>query len=178
MQGSLPRSPKSDTVKLCPVADHFAEIAADQRRDDHKASMLLVIGDGDVIRTSHAVGFFELLGGDRHDANGDASGLGSTRLAILPGVAHCTIFSSPVPAVVPFLDGTMLTGKAQMLCVMEASEDPPFPAFISLSAQRCRQPMPDVRLGLALPRAEAIRPRLRHFVEAIAPLVERFSRPF
>jgi pimeloyl-ACP methyl ester carboxylesterase len=79
-----------------------------------RAPTLLVVGDGDAVRTAHAVAFFDLLGGDRRDANWDGSGLGANRFAILPGVTHYTMFSSPAlaAAAIPFLDGTMLTGKA------------------------------------------------------------------
>ena len=71
-----------------------------------KVPTLLVVGDADSVRTAHAVDFFELLGGGNKDANWDGSGMSSARLAILPGLTHYTIFSSPVLAstVSPFLD--------------------------------------------------------------------------
>ena len=71
-----------------------------------KAQVLLVYGDADAVRTAHAVQFFELLGGGKKDGGWDGSGISNARLAILPGLTHYTIFSSPalVAAVTPFLD--------------------------------------------------------------------------
>ena len=60
-----------------------------------KLPVLLAFGDADAVRTSNAVQFFELLGGGRQDAGWDGSGMSNTRLAILPGTTHYTIFSSP-----------------------------------------------------------------------------------
>jgi pimeloyl-ACP methyl ester carboxylesterase len=67
---------------------------------------LLVFGDADAIPTSRAVAFFELLGGGKRDGGWDGSGMSNARLAILPGLTHYTIFSSPalVAVVSPFLD--------------------------------------------------------------------------
>ena len=74
-----------------------------------KLPVLLVFGDADAVRTAHVVQFFELLGGGQRDAGWDGSGMSSARLAILPGVTHYTISSSPALAstVVPFLDSPM-----------------------------------------------------------------------
>ena len=74
-----------------------------------KAPTLLVVGDADAVRTSHAVQFFELLGGGRKDGGWDGSGMSTARLAILPGQTHYTIFASPELAatVTPFLDAEM-----------------------------------------------------------------------
>src|SRR6266404_2549069 len=74
-----------------------------------KAPTLLVFGDADAIRAAHAVQFFELLGGGKKDGGWDGSGISNARLAILPGLTHYTIFSSPVLAstVTPFLDALM-----------------------------------------------------------------------
>jgi pimeloyl-ACP methyl ester carboxylesterase len=68
---------------------------------------LLVFGDADAVRTAHAVHFFELLGGGMKDGGWDGSGVSTARLAILPGLTHYNIFSSPalVSTVMPFLDG-------------------------------------------------------------------------
>jgi len=70
---------------------------------------LLVVGDGDSVRTAHAVEFFELLGGGKKDGSWDGSGMSKARLAILPGITHYTIFSSPAlaAAVIPFLDAPL-----------------------------------------------------------------------
>ncbi len=63
---------------------------------------MIVVGDADSVRTSHAVAFFELLG-SKQDA----------RLAILPGTTHYGIFFSPALAstVAPFLDSPMPEGN-------------------------------------------------------------------
>jgi pimeloyl-ACP methyl ester carboxylesterase len=61
-----------------------------------KVPVLLVFGDADAVRTAHAVEFFELLGGGKKDGGWDGSGMSPARLAILPGVTHYTIFSSPL----------------------------------------------------------------------------------
>jgi len=67
---------------------------------------LLMYGDGDSIPASHAVKFFELLGGGQRDAGWDGSARPTARLAILPGTTHYDIAAAAglVPAVVPFLD--------------------------------------------------------------------------
>ncbi|MGH9629226.1 MAG: alpha/beta fold hydrolase [Bryobacteraceae bacterium] len=74
-----------------------------------KASTLLVLGDADAVRTAHAVQFFELLGGGKKDGGWDGSGISRARLAILPGLTHYTIFSSPAltSAVTAFLDSSI-----------------------------------------------------------------------
>lgn len=71
-----------------------------------KAPTLIVIGDADSVCTSHAVEFFELLGGGKVDGGWDGSGMSKSRLAILPATTHYTIFSSPAlaAAVIPFLN--------------------------------------------------------------------------
>ncbi len=83
--------------------DWSKEVAAIQ------APTLLVFGDADAVRTAHAVQFFELLGGGKKDAGWDGSGMSKARLAILPGVTHYNVFSSPVLAstVTTFLDAPM-----------------------------------------------------------------------
>ncbi len=70
---------------------------------------LIVVGDADSVRTSHAVEFFELLGGGKQDAGWDGSGMPDSRLAILPATTHHDIYSSPTLAttVAPFLDAPM-----------------------------------------------------------------------
>jgi pimeloyl-ACP methyl ester carboxylesterase len=67
---------------------------------------MLVFGDADAVPPAHAAEFFALLGGGKKDAGWDNSGLTKNRLAILPGVTHYNITSSPLlfPAVAPFLD--------------------------------------------------------------------------
>jgi pimeloyl-ACP methyl ester carboxylesterase len=78
-----------------------------------QAPTLLVYGDADSVRTAHAVQFFELLGGGRKDGSWDGSGMSNARLAILPGVTHYNVFSSPAlpSTVTPFLDAPMGSAK-------------------------------------------------------------------
>jgi pimeloyl-ACP methyl ester carboxylesterase len=73
-----------------------------------KAPTMLVFGDADAVRPEHMVQFFQLLGGGKKDPGWDGSGMPAARLAILPGVTHYNILSSPVlaPAVVGFLDAS------------------------------------------------------------------------
>jgi len=69
--------------------------------------VMIVIGDADGLPPSHAVEFFNMLGGGRRDAGFDRSGMTKHRLAILPGLTHYDINLSPAlaAAVIPFLDG-------------------------------------------------------------------------
>lgn len=69
--------------------------------------VMIVAGDADGMPPSHAVEFFELLGGGKRDANWDRSGMTHHRLAILPGLTHYDINLSPhlSQCVIPFLDG-------------------------------------------------------------------------
>ena len=78
-----------------------------------KSPTLLVFGDADAVRTAHAVQLFELLGGGKKDGGWDGSGISNARLAVLPGLTHYTICSSPALAstVNPFLDGPMTRTK-------------------------------------------------------------------
>lgn len=68
--------------------------------------VMLIYGDADSIPPSHMAEFFGLLGGGQRDADWDGSGMTQHRLAILPGLTHYTVFSSPLVATVvaPFLD--------------------------------------------------------------------------
>ena len=69
--------------------------------------VILVVGDADGLPPSHAVEFFNLLGGGLCDAGWDRSGMTHHRLAILPGATHYDINVMPAlaAAVIPFLDG-------------------------------------------------------------------------
>jgi pimeloyl-ACP methyl ester carboxylesterase len=81
----------------------------DWSRDVPGLSMpvMIVIGDADGVPPSHAVEFFQLLGGGQRDAGFDRSGMTAHRLAVLPGVTHYDINVVPQlsAAVIPFLDG-------------------------------------------------------------------------
>lgn len=71
-----------------------------------RAPTLVVAGDADIFPPSHAVELFGLLGGGQRDGGWDGSGRPTSRLAILPGLTHYTIFSDPALAevAVRFLD--------------------------------------------------------------------------
>ena len=73
---------------------------------DIKATTLIVAADADIFPPAHAVELFGLLGGGKRDGGWDGSGRPKSRLAILPGLTHYTLFSAPVLAatVIPFLD--------------------------------------------------------------------------
>lgn len=77
-----------------------------------KVPTLIVVGDADSLPVSHAVEFFELLGGSQRDAGWDGSGLSASRLAVLPAMTHYGIFASPTlaAAVKPFLDAPVSSG--------------------------------------------------------------------
>ncbi|PYT73257.1 MAG: alpha/beta hydrolase [Acidobacteria bacterium] len=74
-----------------------------------QAPTMLVFGDADSMHPEHVVEFFQLLGGGKKDGGWDGSGISNARLAILPGVTHYNLFSSPAlaPTVLPFLDAPM-----------------------------------------------------------------------
>ncbi|MFD6664486.1 alpha/beta fold hydrolase [Micromonospora chalcea] len=67
--------------------------------------VLLVFADADEIPVSHAAEFFGLLGGGHRDAGGDGTDRPASRLAVLPGLTHYDVLTSPAlpAAVLPFL---------------------------------------------------------------------------
>lgn len=69
--------------------------------------VMIVFADADSVRPAHIVEFFALLGGGLKDAGLDGAARPQSQLAILPGLTHYTIASSPAlaEAVGPFLDG-------------------------------------------------------------------------
>jgi len=71
-----------------------------------KVPTMLVFADADAVRPEHMVEFFQLLGGGQKDGSLSGKGIANARLAILPGLTHYNIFSSPalVGTVTPFLD--------------------------------------------------------------------------
>lgn len=70
--------------------------------------VMIVVGDADGLPPSHAVEFFELLGGGRRDASWDRSAMTRHGLAILPRLTHYDIDVAPILAtsVASFLDET------------------------------------------------------------------------
>jgi pimeloyl-ACP methyl ester carboxylesterase len=72
-----------------------------------KGPVMLVYGDGDMVRPEHIVSFYQLLGGGLKDAGWQREHLSKNRLAILPNLTHYEVFMSPalVPTVLPFLNG-------------------------------------------------------------------------
>ncbi|MBQ1046590.1 MULTISPECIES: alpha/beta fold hydrolase [unclassified Micromonospora] len=67
--------------------------------------VLLVFADADEIPVRHAAEFFGLLGGGHRDAGGDGTDRPASRLAVLPGLTHYDVLTSPAlpAAVLPFL---------------------------------------------------------------------------
>jgi pimeloyl-ACP methyl ester carboxylesterase len=67
---------------------------------------LVVFADADSIRPDHMIEFYGLLGGGRQEGGVDGSGRPASQLAVLPGLTHYDISTSPAlpPAVVSFLD--------------------------------------------------------------------------
>jgi len=74
-----------------------------------RAPTTIVFADADAVRTTHIIEFFGVLGGGKKDAGLDGSTRPAAQLAILPGLAHYNISSSPALAMVvtPFLDVPM-----------------------------------------------------------------------
>jgi pimeloyl-ACP methyl ester carboxylesterase len=72
-----------------------------------KGPVMLVYGDGDMVRPEHIMSFYQLLGGGLKDAGWQRENLSKNRLAILPNLTHYEIFMSPAlaPTVLPFLNG-------------------------------------------------------------------------
>jgi pimeloyl-ACP methyl ester carboxylesterase len=73
-----------------------------------KVPTLFACADADMFPPSHAVEVFELLGGGQRDGGwmGEGRPAGGHALAIVPGVTHYNIFTSPVlaAAILAFLD--------------------------------------------------------------------------
>jgi pimeloyl-ACP methyl ester carboxylesterase len=76
--------------------------------------VMLIYGDSDMYRPEHEIKFYQLLGGGLKDAGWQRENMSKNRLAILPGVTHYDMFTSPqLPqAALPFLDGKMATVTA------------------------------------------------------------------
>jgi pimeloyl-ACP methyl ester carboxylesterase len=69
--------------------------------------VMLVYGDGDMVRPEHIVSFYQLLGGGLKDAGWMREHMSRNRLAILPDLTHYEIGAAPILAttVLPFLSG-------------------------------------------------------------------------
>jgi pimeloyl-ACP methyl ester carboxylesterase len=67
---------------------------------------LVVFADADSIRPDHMIEFYGLLGGGRQEGGVDGSGRPASQLAVLPGLTHYDISTSPAlpAAVIPFLE--------------------------------------------------------------------------
>jgi pimeloyl-ACP methyl ester carboxylesterase len=74
---------------------------------------LLIFADADSIQPAHIMEFYSLLGGGKRDAGLDGSGRSTNQLAILPGVTHYAIDSTPglASTVIPFLEASMPEAK-------------------------------------------------------------------
>jgi len=78
-----------------------------------KSPTMIVFADADAIRPAHIIEFFGLLRGGQKDAGLDGSGRPVAQLAILPGLTHYNISSSPslATAVTPFLEAPLPAAK-------------------------------------------------------------------
>jgi pimeloyl-ACP methyl ester carboxylesterase len=98
-----------DFPRLLDRMGEFMRQAYDWSEDVKKlrGPVMLVYGDGDMIRPEHIVRFYQLLGGGLKDAGWQREHMSQNRLAILPNLTHYEVFMSPalVPTVLPFLNG-------------------------------------------------------------------------
>lgn len=108
---------QSPLAKMYPNVDWsrlFAKLGDLLRRDYDwskevaaiKAPTMIVFADADAVRPAHIIEFYGLLRGGQRDAGLDGSKRSKDQLAILPGLTHYNISSSPALAttVTPFLD--------------------------------------------------------------------------
>jgi pimeloyl-ACP methyl ester carboxylesterase len=81
----------------------------DYSAEVEKLSMpvMLVYGDSDMIRPTHIVEFYQMLGGGLKDAGWQREHMAQNRLAILPDLTHYETFMAPETFRIarPFLDG-------------------------------------------------------------------------
>ncbi|HSZ41886.1 MAG TPA: alpha/beta hydrolase [Trebonia sp.] len=109
--GQMRQSPMyEEWLKIAPDQDSFPELidkSGELLRRPYDWSeevsrlpmpVMLAYGDADSIPPSHAAEFFALLGGGQRDAGWDGSDRPKSRLAILPGVTHYDIGTSPLLA--------------------------------------------------------------------------------
>ena len=110
-------APKPDDFpRLLDAMGEFIRQKYDWSADVAKLKMpvMLVFGDGDMIRPEHQVKFYQLLGGGLKDAGWARENMPKNRLAILPDVTHYEAHASPrmVDAVLPFLNGQSGVGRS------------------------------------------------------------------
>jgi len=103
-------APKPDEFpRLLDAMGDFMRQKYDWSADVAKLKMpvMLVYGDGDMVRPEHEIKFYQLLGGGLKDAGWNRESMPRNRLAILPDLTHYDIFTSPrlAETVRPFLDG-------------------------------------------------------------------------
>ena len=114
MYASLAPRPQDWSRLLGKIGDAMkVDFDFSEQIKDIKATTLIVAGDADIFPPAHAVEMFALLGGGQRDAGWDGSGRPKSRLAILPGLTHYTMFNSPavVAVAIPFLDEIAPIGK-------------------------------------------------------------------
>ncbi len=114
---SMKQSPLSQLYPNVDWARLFTKLADLLKKDydwsrpvaEIRAPTMLVFADADAVRPAHVVEFFCLLGGGQKDAGLEGLGRPTAQLAILPGLTHYNIGSSPSlgPAVIPYLDAPM-----------------------------------------------------------------------
>ena len=76
-----------------------------------EAPTLVIVGDADSVRPTHAVKLFQLLGGG---VPGDFAGLPNAQLAVLPGTTHFGVLVRTdllLPILTAFLDAPMPEGR-------------------------------------------------------------------
>ena len=103
---------------------------------------MIVFADADAVSTAHEVEFFGMLGGGQKDAGLDGSGRPAAQLAILPGLTHYNMGSSPALATVvgPFLEAAApeapdrAQGRASIsrapLCSTSSHDHEPIPVRV------------------------------------------------
>jgi pimeloyl-ACP methyl ester carboxylesterase len=105
------RYPGADWESLFIKLGHLLRQDYDWEKDvaGIKSPMMIAFADADAVRAAHTMEFFILLGGGRQDAGMDGSKRPTARFAILPGVTHYNILSSPALAsfITSFLDAPM-----------------------------------------------------------------------